>query len=66
MPVEIEGQEVMVGGDIILRVDRQAVTSIEELVEVISASSPGDEISLSILRDGRSLRIDVTLGERTP
>jgi len=65
-PVEIDGQEVMVGGDVIIRVDRQAVTSIEELVDVINASEPGDEVSLSILRDGRTLRISVTLGEITP
>ncbi len=65
-PVEIDGQEVMVGGDVIIRVDRQAVTSTEELVDVINASEPGDEVSLSILRDGRTLRISVTLGEVTP
>lgn len=65
-PVEIDGQEVMVGGDVIIRVDRQAVTSIEELVDVINASEPGDEVSLSILRDGRTLRISVTLAEVTP
>jgi S1-C subfamily serine protease len=65
-PVEIDGQEVMVGGDVIIRVDRQAVTSIQELVDVINASEPGDEVSLSILRDGRTLRISVTLGEITP
>jgi len=63
-PVDINGQEVMVGGDIIQRIDRESVTSIEELVNIISTKEPGDEVVLSVLRDGQTLTIDVTLAER--
>ena len=63
-PVDINGQEVMVGGDIIQRIDRESVTSIEELVDIISTKEPGDDVVLSVLRDGQTLTIDVTLAER--
>ena len=64
-PVVIGGQEVMIGGDVITRIDRQTVTSMEELAQIIANSEPGDEIVLSVLRDGRTIRINVTLGKQS-
>lgn len=63
IPVEIDGQEMMIGGDVIIRVDREQITSMEDLVQIITNSEPGDAVILSILRDGRTLRISVTLAE---
>ena len=63
IPVEIDGQEMMIGGDVIVRVDREQITSMEDLVQIITNSEPGDTVVLSILRDGRTLRISVTLAE---
>jgi serine protease Do len=63
IPFDIDGQEVMIGGDVIERVNREPITSIEELVQIIANSEPGDEVALSILRDGRTIRVNVTLGE---
>ena len=65
-PVEIDGQEIMIGGDVIVRANRAAVNNLEELAQIIRNSNPGDAVNLSVLRDGRTLRIDVTLGEFTP
>jgi len=62
-PIEINGQEVMVGGDIITNVDSDAVDSIEELSDRISKKEPGDEVVLSIIRDGETLQLEVILGE---
>jgi S1-C subfamily serine protease len=64
--VEIDGQEIMIGGDVIVRANRAAVNNLEELAQIIRSSNPGDAVNLSVLRDGRILRIDVTLGEFTP
>jgi serine protease Do len=63
IPFDIDGQEVMIGGDVIQRVNREPITSIEELVQIIANSEPGDEVTLSILRDRRTIRVNVTLGE---
>jgi S1-C subfamily serine protease len=58
----INGQEVQLGGDIITEVDGKKLKSMDELVEIIQGSKPGDELELKILRDGQEKTADVTLG----
>jgi S1-C subfamily serine protease len=58
----INGQEVRLGGDIITEVNGKPVKSMEELVEVIQDSKPGDKLELKILRDGDEKTATVTLG----
>jgi len=57
----INGEEVRLGGDIITEVDGKKLKSMEELVELIQASEPGDELELTILRNGHEKTADVTL-----
>jgi len=61
-PVTIQGQEVLVGGDIITAVNDQAVHSIEELRTILSQADPSKELSLTILRDGKETAIKVLPG----
>jgi S1-C subfamily serine protease len=58
----INGEEVRLGGDIITEVNGEKVKSIEELVELIQESKPGDQFELKILRGGQEKTADVTLG----
>jgi S1-C subfamily serine protease len=58
----INGTEVRLGGDIITEADGKKVKSMEQLVELIQESKPGDEIELKILRDGQEKTATVTLG----
>jgi S1-C subfamily serine protease len=60
----IEGEEVSLGGDIITAVDGKKVKSMEEIVEIVNAAKPGDEVELTILRDGSTKTATVTLGKR--
>jgi putative serine protease PepD len=55
---------VLVGGDVITGLDGQSVTSIEQLASSVQQYSPGDEVTLNILRDGRQTELTVTLAER--
>lgn len=57
-------QTIKIGGDIITAVDGKAVTSLEELRSLITAYQPGTVVTLTILRDGSSLDVPVTLAER--
>jgi len=57
----INGEEVRLGGDIITEVDGEKLKSMEQLVEIIQAHEPGDELELKILRDGNEKTADVTL-----
>jgi serine protease Do len=61
-PTTINGEEVLVGGDIITAIDKQAITSMDELRTVLSQMEPGQEVTLTILRGGDSIMIDVNLG----
>ncbi|MBQ8801062.1 MAG: trypsin-like peptidase domain-containing protein, partial [Clostridium sp.] len=50
-------------GDVITAVNGEAMTS-DELVDFVGASTPGDEIELSIYRQGEELELTVTVGEQ--
>ena len=54
----------MIGGDVITDINDTRVDRIQALRLELSNYSPGDTVTLSILRDGKSLKIEVTLGER--
>jgi S1-C subfamily serine protease len=56
----INGQSIMVGGDIITKVDDVAITSVQDLQSVVSQHKPGDVVILSVLRDGKSMDLKVT------
>ncbi|HKH65599.1 MAG TPA: trypsin-like peptidase domain-containing protein [Solirubrobacterales bacterium] len=58
----INGEEVRLGGDIITEVDGEKLKSMDELVEIIQGHKPGDELQLTLLRDGQEKTADVTLG----
>ena len=53
-------------GDIITKMGNQAVDALHPLDSVLSQYSPGDTVTLTILRGGQTLTIDVVLGVRPP
>ena len=64
-PVTINGQQVLVGGDIIVALDGEPVNRMEELQNLIQKHKPGDEVTLKVWRESASKEIKVTLGKRT-
>ena len=52
------------GGDVILQVEGRDIVSPDDLAEVISAHRPGDEVTVTILRDNERKEIDLKLGRR--
>jgi len=51
------------GGDVILGVDGKAVATADELIAAFNNKSPGDKVTLRILRSNRETNLEVTLGE---
>ena len=45
------GQQVMIGGDIVTAVDGKAVATMQDLSAAIKAQKPGDEVELTVLRE---------------
>jgi S1-C subfamily serine protease len=60
----INGETLMIGGDIILSVNGTAVTDTQELRSALAQYEPGDQVTLELLRDGGEVTVEVTLAER--
>jgi putative serine protease PepD len=63
-PVTLNGENYTLGGDIIVKVDGQAVTTVDDVREAILAKKPGDTITLEINRDGQTMTVSVELGRQ--
>lgn len=61
---EVNGLPVPVGGDVIVAADGEPVEDFSDLLIGISERSPGDELSLTVLRDGERQQVTVTLEAR--
>jgi serine protease Do len=61
---DLNGQQVPIGGDIIVGFDGQPVASLEDLSTYLSFAAPGDRVILTIVRDGQVGEVQVELGER--
>lgn len=61
----VDGRQLDVGGDIIVAVDGLAVNSFDDLLIYISLNTaPGDEITVTVYRDGEYRDISIVLEER--
>lgn len=59
------GSRIPVGGDVIVSLDGQSVNSNEDIASyLLTETRPGDEVTLTIIRDGERQQVTVTLGER--
>jgi S1-C subfamily serine protease len=59
--VAIGNVELGIGGDFIVAVDGQAVDREDALVRAMSHKRVGDTITLTIIRNGRTLKLPVRL-----
>jgi S1-C subfamily serine protease len=55
-------QEDRSQADVILAVDRKPMKSASEFIDTIEQHRPGDKVVLTVLRDGRTIDVEVTLG----
>jgi len=62
--VTIDGQNIDVGGDVIVMVDGKAVRQIEDILSYIERLKVGETIQLRVVRDGGEVSVSLTLGER--
>ncbi len=51
-------------GDVIVAIDGKAVAGAESLTGYVRAHASGDEVALTLVRDGKALDVDVTLAVR--
>jgi len=61
-PVLVQGESYALGGDIIVAVDGEAVSTQSQLRELLTVHKPGDRLALSLYRGNSKLHVEVTLG----
>ncbi len=63
--VNFRGAQVALGGDIIIAIDGEPLANFDELLGyLVSNTSPGQEVVLTILRDGEEMEVPLILGTR--
>ena len=63
--VQLGRSVILVGGDIVTAIDRLALESFDQLTIYLEAEKrPGDEVTLTVWRDGEEMTVSLTLGER--
>jgi putative serine protease PepD len=60
----VGGEDYPTGGDVITKVDGKSVASAADLQQLIDAKKPGDRVTLTVVRSGKTRTVDVTLGTR--
>jgi S1-C subfamily serine protease len=61
---QVNGQQLVLGGDIVTKVDGHPIRSGDQLASVVAARKPGDAIRVTFVRDGRAQTVTVKLGNR--
>ncbi len=61
----VNGIPVAIGADVITAINGQSVQEMGDLIAYfVKQTRPGDSVTLTVLRDGQSMEISVTLGKR--
>lgn len=61
----VRGREIYVGGDIIVAIDGTFVDTMDDLVGYLVVNTvPGQQVMMTVVREGQTLEIPVVLGER--
>jgi putative serine protease PepD len=62
--VQVGNMIVLVGGDIVVKVDQKEIKTNDELIHYIREKKPGDAILFKVFRKDNFIDVKVTLGER--
>jgi serine protease Do len=63
--VQIDGERVSVGGDVVLAIDGHPMKTFDDLVAyLLRHGQVGQEVQLSVLRDGELIEVTLTLAPR--
>jgi S1-C subfamily serine protease len=61
---DINGQQVAVGGDVIVAADGVPIEGFDSLLAFMQTTDPGQNVTFTVLRDGAAISVPITLGER--
>jgi S1-C subfamily serine protease len=62
-PFTDNGNQILIGGDVLLRIDRVNLTSTNALRNYLAQTQPGQTVALTVLRNGQTAQVPVQLGQ---
>ncbi|MGI8594911.1 MAG: S1C family serine protease [Solirubrobacteraceae bacterium] len=62
--VEVGARPLLLGGDVVTKVDGKPVATMDEVAGAVSSKDPGEELTITIVRDGEERALKVMLGMR--
>jgi S1-C subfamily serine protease len=63
-PVSLGGADILLGGDVVVEIDGRKVRSMDDVIRVVNAKQPDDEVTLELLRGSDRRTVKVKLGDR--
>jgi len=60
----VNGQDVPSGGDVVVELDGESISTSAELQSAVDAKQPGDVVSLTVLRNGKRRTLEIVLDTR--
>lgn len=64
LSVVVQGEEYLVGGDILTTIDNTPIRSHEDYLAKVKSLKPGQRTRITIVRDGQRRELSLTVGER--
>jgi len=61
----VDGNQIEIGGDIILAIDNSTIKSAEDIMNALSTKHIGDKVQLTIYRENQTLNVPVTLNNES-
>src|SRR3954468_13666910 len=61
---ERDGTVVVLGGDVLVRIDGHPVTPMDDVHSLLGKRRPGEKVSVELERKGKTLKLEAELGER--
>lgn len=62
----IDGIDVPVGGDVVTAIDGNPIKDFNDLIAEIASKNPGDQVELTIIRNGQQQNVQIQLASRPP
>jgi 2-alkenal reductase len=60
----VDGIDVPVGGDVVIAIDGKSIADFNNLIAEIASKNPGDQVELTIIRNGQQQNVQVQLAPR--
>ncbi|MCU0503015.1 MAG: PDZ domain-containing protein, partial [Anaerolineae bacterium] len=61
---DLDGRMVKVGGDVVVSANGKNVETMQDLVKIVQGMKSGEKLNLTVLRDGKEVKVTVELATR--